>query len=174
MKSFIKILLFYFLVQNFTSAQHPTSHADFDINKIKLVIANTGKLGAYDSGEGLANGQFEESNFLYSGGFLISGFVNDSLFANGNFNTAAVENYTPGSVGSDKNDPQFKLYIVKSTDPPFSQSWIEWETAVTQGALFYDGDDDAEYNPVDKNNNGQWDENEDRPDFLGDMTAWCI
>ena len=42
------------------------------------------------------------------------------------------------------------------------------------GADFYDGDKDGLYNPIDKNSNGKWDINEDRPDLLGDQTAWCI
>ncbi|MCB9258824.1 MAG: hypothetical protein H6612_05655 [Ignavibacteriales bacterium] len=30
------------------------------------------------------------------------------------------------------------------------------------------------YNPIDLNNNGKWDENEDMPLFIGDLTAWCV
>lgn len=30
------------------------------------------------------------------------------------------------------------------------------------------------YNPIDLNNNGFWDPDEDMPDFLGDVTYWCV
>ncbi|MDP2362861.1 MAG: hypothetical protein Q8M94_03725, partial [Ignavibacteria bacterium] len=42
------------------------------------------------------------------------------------------------------------------------------------GADFYDGHMDGIYDPVDLNGNGIWDLNEDRPDILGDVTAWCV
>ncbi len=72
------------------------------------------------------------------------------------------------------SDPINILFVLKSTDPPFGQSWQDWGFAVSQGAGFYDGDHDGIYNPVDLNGNGKWDSNEDRPDLLGDMTTWCV
>ena len=46
--------------------------------------------------------------------------------------------------------------------------------AVKLGAGFYDGNHDNVHNPVDLNSNGKWDPNEDRPDLLGDITAFCV
>jgi len=42
----------------------------------------------------------------------------------------------PGKVGSTHIDPNNILYTVKSTDPPFGQSWQNWKFAVDQGAAF--------------------------------------
>lgn len=42
------------------------------------------------------------------------------------------------------------------------------------GAYFYDGNNDGIYSPVDLNQNGIWDPNEDRPDIIGDETLWCV
>jgi hypothetical protein len=42
------------------------------------------------------------------------------------------------------------------------------------GADFYDGNGDGVYNPTDLNGNGSWDVDEDRPDLLGDVTAWTV
>lgn len=39
---------------------------------------------------------------------------------------------------------------------------------------FYDGYNDGSYNPVDKNGNGRWDPDEDKPKIIGDFTAWCV
>ncbi len=63
---------------------------------------------------------------------------------------------------------------MKESDPPFGSSWQEWIFAVDIGAEFYDGDNDGIYDPVDLNNNGQWDPDEDRPDIIGDQVAWCV
>ncbi len=57
---------------------------------------------------------------------------------------------------------------------PFSQSWQEWKNAGELGAEFYDGDNDGVYNPVDKNGNGVWDPNEDKPNIIGDLTIWYV
>ncbi|MCK7523175.1 MAG: hypothetical protein MZV64_38640 [Ignavibacteriales bacterium] len=46
--------------------------------------------------------------------------------------------------------------------------------AVDLGADYYDGDNDGTYNPTDKNGNGLWDADEDRPDLIGDETVWCV
>ena len=66
------------------------------------------------------------------------------------------------------------LYVIKSDDPPFGESWQNYKYAVMIGAPFYDGDFDSKYIPVDKNNNGMWDEDEDAPEMLGDVTTWCV
>jgi hypothetical protein len=64
--------------------------------------------------------------------------------------------------------------VVDAFDPPFGYTWQRWKDAVSLGADFYDGDGDGIYNPIDKNWNGTWDTNEDMPDLLGDVTAWCV
>ena len=85
-----------------------------------------------------------------------------------------VQDYVPGDVVDGQTDPRAQLYVLKASDAPFSQSWIDWIDAVALGADYYDGDNDGTYNPTDKNGNGAWDSDEDRPDLIGDETVWCI
>ncbi|HMN18165.1 MAG TPA: T9SS type A sorting domain-containing protein [Ignavibacteriaceae bacterium] len=144
-----------------------------DVNNLKLPINRKGILGSVqiDSIVGLI---FEESSVLYSGGFMLSGYNQNQLWANGVLSASLVEDYLAGPVGIPPNDPRNSIYVVKATDPPFGQSWLNYAYAVNFGADFYDGDGDGKYNPVDLNGNGQWDLNEDCPDILGDITAWCV
>ena len=34
-----------------------------------------------------------------------------------------IENFAPGKVGADPEDPQNVIYVVNSSDPPFGNSW---------------------------------------------------
>ncbi len=119
-------------------------------------------------------GEYEESGFLFSGGFFLSGYTNGELWANAVATVSIMENYLPGRVKDNPNNPENLIYIVNSTDRPFGIRWQQWKDAVELGADFYDGDKDGIYNPVDKNWNGIWDPTEDMPDLLGDQTAWCV
>jgi len=119
-------------------------------------------------------GSYDGIEFLYSGGFLMSGYYGNTLWANGISTTSRILDYQPGRVGFSINDALNKLYVVRSSDPPFGSSWQDWIYAVALGADFFDGDNDGVYSPVDKNSNGVWDINEDRPDLLGDLTIWCV
>jgi len=65
-----------------------------------------------------------------------------------------MENYLPGRVNEDPDDPRNLIYIVNSSDKQFGIRWQQWKDAVELGADFYDGDRDGIYNPVDKNWNG--------------------
>ena len=147
----------------------------FDVNRFKLPINNQGII-AYvdDSTSFIAGGSYDESTVLYSGGFFLSGYRNNNLWANGISPSGRILDYQPGKIGVDPNDPKNNIYIVKSIDPYFGQSWQDWKYAVIMGADFYDGNSDGEYNPIDLNGNGTWDLTEDRPDFLGNVTAWCV
>ena len=146
-----------------------------DVNRFKLPINNIGFLAdQLISGQSIAGGKYDGGIVLYSGGFYMAGKSNGFLWGNGSFTTSRAEDYVPGKVGSFPQDPNNRLYIVRTGDPPFSQSWQDWKYAVSQGADFYDGDHDGIYNPNDLNGNGIWDPDEDRPDFLGDITVWCV
>ncbi len=122
---------------------------------------------------------YDSVEFLFGAGFLLGGYIkpntpDEELFVNGAARPLRISDYLPGKVGMDANDPRAKIYIVKREEPPFSISWEEWRKAVELGADFYDGDNDGIYNPVDKNSNGEWDYDEDRPNLIGDFTAWCV
>ena len=121
-----------------------------------------------------STGRYEEGSFLFSSGFFLSGFANGELWANGVAPSSLVQDYLPGTVGSNPDDPLFNFYVIHKDDTPFGFSWIKWKDAVLLGADFYDGDKDGIYNPVDKNWNSTWDPNEDMPPLLGDEIVWCV
>ena len=146
-----------------------------NVNNFKLPVENNGILAdVLIPPETIGGGKYEGKITLFCGGFFMSGYSNGKLWSNGEVSTSRITDFVPGKVGSTQYDPNNILYTVKSTDPPFGQSWQNWKFAVDQGAAFYDGDHDGIYNPVDLNGNGKWDPNEDRPDLLGDMTTWCV
>ena len=144
-----------------------------DVNKLKLPIDRKGIIAGVQI-DSIAGLHFEESSVLFSGGFMLSGYNQDQLWSNAVFTSGLVEDYLPGAVALPPTDPRNSIYVIKSTDPPFGTSWMNYAYAVHLGADYYDGDGNGVYNPVDLNGNGQWDWNEDRPDILGDVTAWCV
>lgn len=144
-----------------------------DVNRFKLPINNVGYLGfGYNYDEPLEGAKYDGNIVMSTGGIFLAGKSNEFLWATSSF--AWLHSYVPGKIGTIPQDPKNIIYIVRTSDPPFSQSWQDWKYAVSQGADFYDGDNDGVYNPVDRNGNGIWDPDEDRPDFLGDITAWCV
>ncbi len=146
-----------------------------DTNKLKLPFDNKGILAeVYADTNGYTGLHFDESSVLFSGGFFLSGLNQGEVWTNAVAAATLIEDYLPGPVGSNPGDIHNSIYVVKSSDPLFGDSWINYRYAVDLGADFYDGNGDGIYNPVDLNSNGLWDSNEDRPDFLGDATAWCI
>ncbi|MCB9208054.1 MAG: exo-alpha-sialidase [Ignavibacteriales bacterium] len=149
-----------------------------DINNIKLPIdnkGNTADAGIIDSlGNNFDGGKFDESTFLFSGGFVLSGLNNGDIWANGMTSASRMEDYIPGKIGLENEQYDKVIYVVKSFDKPFGDSWHYWINAVKAGAEFYDGDGNGLYEPIDLNNNGIWDTNEDKPLIMGDLTAWCV
>ncbi|HRI46503.1 MAG TPA: T9SS type A sorting domain-containing protein [Ignavibacteriaceae bacterium] len=147
-----------------------TRAALVDVNKIKLPINNSGVLADVLI-NGSDGGRFDGNVFLFSGGFAMTGYVDNQLIGNTVMSERRIYDYKPGSVA--KTSPKSgNIFILKSSDLPFGESWHEWRYAVADGAKFYDGDNDEIYNPIDKNGNGIWDTNEDKPDLIGDYTAW--
>jgi hypothetical protein len=168
----MKTILLTFLL--FLSTLQAQSAFRFHINNINLPINNVGTLADVNIPPDGTLGRYLGIGFLFSGGFWLSGYSEDTLWANGQASSCLIENYQPGNVGSNPYDPRYKIYVVKETDQPFGPSWQEWIFAVGIGAEFYDGDNDGVYIPVDLNSNGQWDPDEDRPDIIGDQVAWCV
>jgi len=144
-----------------------------NINSINLPFNNRGVIADVSVPPGGSGGIFEESGFLFSSGFLLSGY-DDSLWANGVASFNSVEDYVPGTIQIGPSDPRSSLFKLREDDVAFGQSWQDWIDAVELGADFYDGDGDGVYNPVDLNGNNFWDPNEDKPDILGDETIWCV
>ncbi len=147
-----------------------------NINNVNLPLNNRGIIAAVNippANQG-AGGRYANEIFLFSSGFFMSGYTNGTLWANGVASASLVEDYVPGTYEFGENDSRNVVYVVKRTDPAFSQSWQDWKDAVILGADFYDGDGDGVYNPTDKNGNGIWDADEDMPDLLGDETVWTV
>jgi hypothetical protein len=147
-----------------------TKAALVNVNKIKLPIGNNGVLADVLI-NGTDGGRFDGGVFLFSGGFAMTGYVDNQLIGNMVFFASRIVDYIPGSVAL-TSPKSGNIFILKSSDTPFGESWKEWRYAVADGANFYDGDNDGIYNPIDKNGNGIWDTNEDKPDLIGDYTAW--
>jgi hypothetical protein len=173
----IKIFLFFliFLIScSGTFSQNVGSNAYIEVNNIYLPFDNKGVIAdVYVPPKGYY-GQFAGGTFLFSSGFWLSGYTGAYLWANGVASASLVEDYVPGTVGMDPNDPKASIYKLTSSDIPFGQSWQDWIDAVDLGADFYDGDGDGVYNPADKNGNGVWDPDEDKPDLILDETYWCV
>lgn len=145
------------------------------VNNINLPLNRKGIIADVEVDDGgLAGGQFDGGTFLYSAGFFLSGKDNGSVWANAVASASRIEDYNPGTYEFGSFDPRNVIYVLKSSDGDFHSSWDDWKDAVALGAEFYDGDGDGEYKPVDKNGNGIWDPDEDRPDLIGDETVWCV
>ena len=150
-----------------------------NVNNINLPLDNKGILAAVNiphpnpviSGAG---GKFGSQVFLFSGGFLLAGYANDTLWANGVASASLINDYLPGTVNNQPTDPKNIIYVVKKTDSDFGQSWQDWINAVSLGADFYDGNNDGLYNPTDLNGNSIWDSSEDKPALIGDEMTWCV
>jgi len=174
------ILILFIIVNNVFPqvAQNQESYSAyfvFDINNIQIPIDNKGVIADVNPNDVTKQyGHYEESTFLYSAGFYVSGYSDGKLWGNGVLSASRIEDYQPGPVGSDKNDSKNGVYAVGQLDKHFGDSWQNWIDAVSIGANFYDGDNDGVYNPIDLNDNGLWDENEDKPEILGDVTAWTV
>ncbi|MCS7053569.1 MAG: hypothetical protein NZM09_07510 [Ignavibacterium sp.] len=144
------------------------------VNNIALPMNKEGVLANVNIGNYPAGGRMDGKEFLYSGGFFISGKTNGRMWANAVASASRVLDYEAGTYQYGKSDPRNQIYVVEQKSGDFSQDWEDWKDAVALGAYFYDGDGDGVYNPRDLNGNGKWDPTEDRPDLIGDITAWCV
>ena len=191
MKNLTKLILFLnfsIIVVGQTSSQlnkiaFPKADADnyyvFNINNIYLPIDNKGILADVyiplaDTNYHGPNGQYDGNKFIFGGGFFLSGYADGELWGNGVMSPSRTEDYLSGKVGSNPEDSLNKIYVVSKFDKPFGESWQKWKDAVSLGADFYDGNKDNKYEPIDLNENNHWDENEDKPDILGDVSAWSV
>jgi hypothetical protein len=148
------------------------------VNNINLPMNSKGIIAAVNIEDpnpiiGGSGGRYGQHGFLFSSGFYLSGYAGGTLFTNAVASASLVEDYIPGLAGT-KGDPRAQIYVLKSSDPAFGTAWQDWKDAVDLGADFYDGDGDGIYSPSDKNGNGTWDSDEDRPDLLGDETVWTV
>jgi len=148
-----------------------------EINNIYLPMNRKGIIADVNipppAGNG-SGGQFAGGTFLFSSGFFLSGNSAGQPWANAVASATLVEDYIQGTVEGGRDDPNAVMYVLNSQDEPFGQSWQDWIDAVALGADYHDGDGNGEYSPVDRNGNGKWEPDEDRPDLIGDETVWCV
>jgi len=167
------ILILIFILNNktiYSMVILPYSSGGWDsitVNRINLPFSNYGSIAGY-----YTNGKLDDVTFLYTGGFMLSGYENDILFANGVFPSALIIDYASGNIGAPYNDPIFNIHKVSHS--PFGKDWIDWKKAVSIGADFYDGNKDGIYNPEDINGDGKWNPDEDMPDVFGYANYWCV
>ncbi len=143
------------------------------INNISIPLNRIGVLGDVSIG-GSSGGRLDGKEFLYSGGFFLSGKTNGIPWANAVASASRITDYEQGTYKYGTNDPRNQLFVLEQNKGDFNEQWEDWKEAVELGAYFYDGDGDGKYNPVDLNGNGKWDPTEDRPDLIGDATVWCV
>ncbi len=142
-----------------------------------MPIDNRGVLGDVNIPPDGTTGRFDGTTFLFSGGFLLSGYNQDTLWANGVATASLIENYLPGNVDSNQYDPRYDIYVNESNSYYVDYTaWNRYKFAVANGAEYYDGDGNGYYDPIDLNGNNLWDPNEDKPDILRyrSSTAWCV
>jgi hypothetical protein len=144
-----------------------------NVNNIWMPLNSKGILAAVDIGINGAGGQYAGGTFLFSGGFMMSGYSAGTLWANAVASASLVEDYLPGPVGQTGNSNAV-IYVVNSQDEPFGQSWQDWSDAVDLGADFYDGNGDGVYTPENTNGIEGWQPDEDMPDLIGDEMVWCV
>ncbi|MBN8545611.1 MAG: hypothetical protein J0L60_05680 [Ignavibacteria bacterium] len=149
------------------------------INNLNIPMNRSGVMGDVsifdpETGGNTSGGRFAGTVFLFSGGFFLSGKTNGVLWTNAVASASRIQDYVPGTVAGGRNDSKAQIYVLRAAEGDFAPAWDEWRDAVKLGAYFYDGDGDGIYDPIDKNGNGKWDNTEDRPDLIGDETAWCV
>lgn len=133
-------------------------------NRVTLSIAESGVI---------FGGLLDTNMVLYSSGFFMGGTNSSREFwSNGVFPTQRISSYIPGTVESGSNIQS--LFYVSKQSTPFGIEWQNWREAVELGAEFYDGDNDGAYDPVDNNENGICDSDEDRPAIYGDIMIWSV
>ncbi len=169
MKQMITVLVFCFVSQ-LINAQ---TVYELNTGRIRLPFDNRGVVGEVTV-NGSQGVKYDGISTIYSSGFALSGMKNTTLWANGVMSAARVLDFAPGKTGTPSSDPKNRLYVVSQNDPAFGASWQNWADAVTLGARYWDGNNDGNYNPVDLNNNGKWDPNEDMPEILGEVSVWCV
>ena len=174
----MKTLLFIILL--FSHSILPQTAYRYYINNINLPLNNSGVLAAVNipdpdpniSGSG---GKLDNIIFLFSGGFFMSGYNGDSLWSNGVSTASLVEDYLPGPVGSSPTDPKNKIYVVDKNDMPFGQSWQDWIDAAKYSVrIFMMVMKMVFILLLIKIQMDTGTVDEDKPDLLGDRTAWCV
>ena len=109
-----------------------------NINNIKIEWSN---LGVPKDGSGYHN----NIGFLYSYGFGLSGYVNNSLRVSWQFSSKTIKDFRPGKIDDvNSNSP---IWVVHENDTFGSDAYREWSNAVKHGAKYVDIDKSGDYDP---------------------------
>ncbi len=119
-------------------------------------------------------GRFQGKVILWNSGFNLTGKAGSQYWGAGSVDHQNQRDFLPGTRNSVPGDPRSTIFMINSSDAPFGSSWQQYKFAVETGAPFHDGNGDGIYNPVDLNNNGLWDNNEDAPVLLGDSHSYLV
>ncbi|KUG25119.1 hypothetical protein ASZ90_005063 [hydrocarbon metagenome] len=166
-----KLITVFFLLISILEAQ---TASVININHIYLPFNNEGILADVNYGSSGAFGRYDDNVFLFSGGFALTGFADSLLWGNAVLSSSLILDYQSGLIGGDPTDEKNIIYSISKDDPPFGDAWQKWTDAVELGADFYDGNGNGYYDPIDHNNNSEWDNNEDRPGLLYDETYFTV
>ena len=135
---FLIYLLFSFSIFAQSNTSYILKHGD-----ITLPIHNDGTLSHVRINDSTYFMEYDKKNILFSGGFYLSGYSNNILWANGVASASRIEDYKPGSYTNSEYDNLANLYIIKNSDEDFGESWQNWKDAVKLGADYYDGNYNA-------------------------------
>ncbi|GJQ31983.1 MAG: hypothetical protein HBSAPP04_08220 [Ignavibacteriaceae bacterium] len=117
---------------------------------------------------------FDSISTIFSNGFALTALKDGAVWGAANMSASRIDDFLPGPVGASLQDPRLGIYRVAQADSAFGSSWQTWKYAVELGARFWDGNHNGIYDPIDLNNNGIWEPNEDMPEILGEISYWCI
>ncbi|MCK7516665.1 MAG: hypothetical protein MZV64_02540, partial [Ignavibacteriales bacterium] len=99
-----------------------------DVNKIEIPILNSGVTADANDLLPQSGARYEEGRFLFSGGFLLSGYSNDTLWANGAMSSSIIEDYLLWTSRSNSKSNKYKIiYCAEESDVPFE--------TITEGVL---------------------------------------
>lgn len=146
------------------------------INQLKMWIGNNG-MGSHNpftDNHGLLwpGGENADLNLAFADGLIWGGFIDDSLFVNGNTYRYGLQagKILDNGLPDNPSLSKYRIYKIRKdweTLPPgptkerYQKDYIEWP-----------GEDGAPY--YDENNDGKFTAGIDKPLFIGDEVLWCV
>ncbi|MBN8705355.1 MAG: T9SS type A sorting domain-containing protein [Bacteroidetes bacterium] len=143
-------------------------HNSLEAPAFKMFFKNDGSIGDPTGSFGIEYPLFSNKHPLFSGGFAVSGYVDDSLRTSWMAPSSRISEWQPGSIMSDGKpsiltDPRFRVYKLTVGDIyGGNQDYAEWP--VQFGAEFKDLNKNGIYEP----NLG------DTPGFWGSQMIWYV
>lgn len=156
-----------------------TTNDDYEyiaINQMKMWIGNNG-MGSHNpntDGHGLLwpGGENATLNLAFSDGLLWGGYIDDSLYVNGNTYRYGLQagSILENGLADDPTLSKYRIYKIRKdwenlpsgpTRDSYQKDYEEWP-----------GNDGAPY--YDSNNDGIYSAAIDKPLFIGDEVLWCV